>query len=152
MPNKPPAEMSLAEVQAELRRVTGLPWTDEADGARRQTLWRRLDQLVADGTVSTVETVPAAEGEVKSGPAPSDSSPSPASLKPPDLQELVDRAGRRHAAELGEDYVEDPFKRPPHQGGYPHITADEWAEFDQQMAEWKASRGIGTGVAGKKQP
>jgi hypothetical protein len=59
---------------------------------------------------------------------------------PPDLQALIERAGRRRAAELGEEYVEDPLKRPPHQGGYPHITADEWAEFDRQMAEWQARR------------
>ena len=33
----------------------------------------------------------------------------------PDLQALIERAGRRHAAAIGEEYVEDPFKRPPHQ-------------------------------------
>jgi len=37
----------------------------------------------------------------------------------PDLQTLVERAGRRHAAAIGEEYVEDPFKRPSYQGGYP---------------------------------
>ena len=59
---------------------------------------------------------------------------------PPDLQELVDRAGRRRTAELGEEYVEDPLERPPHQGGYPHITAAEWVEYDAAMAAWKARR------------
>jgi hypothetical protein len=58
----------------------------------------------------------------------------------PDLQALVERAGRRHAAAIGEQYVEDPFKRPPHQGGYPHIAPEEWAEFDRAMAEWQARR------------
>jgi len=59
---------------------------------------------------------------------------------PPDLQELVERAGRRYAASIGEEYVEDPFKRLPHQGGYPHITAEEWAEYDRAMAAWQAAR------------
>jgi hypothetical protein len=61
----------------------------------------------------------------------------------PDLQKLVDRAGRRHAASIGEEYVENPFKRPPHQGGYPHVTAEEWAEFDRAMADWQARRRAG---------
>jgi hypothetical protein len=62
---------------------------------------------------------------------------------PPDLQALVDRAGRRRAAELGEQYIEDPFRRAkeaPHQGGYPHITPEEWAEYDRAMADWQARR------------
>ena len=42
----------------------------------------------------------------------------------PDLQALIERAGRRHAASIGEEYVEDPFKRPPHQGGYRHINLE----------------------------
>jgi hypothetical protein len=61
----------------------------------------------------------------------------------PDLQALVERAGRRHAAAIGEQYIEDPFRRmkeAPHQGGYPHITAEEWAEYDAAMAEWQAGR------------
>jgi hypothetical protein len=58
----------------------------------------------------------------------------------PDLQALVERAGRRHAESIGEKYVEDPFKRPPHQGGYPHITREEWAAYDAAMAEWQARR------------
>ena len=56
----------------------------------------------------------------------------------PDLQTLVEGAGRRYAASIGEDYVEDPHLRPPHQGGYPHITAEEWAENDRAMAAWQA--------------
>ena len=58
----------------------------------------------------------------------------------PDLQRLIDLAGRRHAASLGEEYVEDPFKRPPHQGGFQHITAEEWAAWDRANAEWQARR------------
>jgi hypothetical protein len=58
----------------------------------------------------------------------------------PDLQQLVERAGRRHAASIGEEYAEDPLKRPPHQGGYPHITAEEWAEYDRAMAAGQAAR------------
>jgi hypothetical protein len=61
----------------------------------------------------------------------------------PDLQALVERAGRRHAESIGEVYVEDPFKRPPHQGGYPHITAEEWTEYDRAMAEWQERRRAG---------
>jgi hypothetical protein len=38
-------------------------------------------------------------------------------ISPPDLQELVERAG-----------------------GYQHITAEQWAEFDRQRAEWEARR------------
>jgi len=61
----------------------------------------------------------------------------------PDLHALVERAGRRHAAAIGEQYIEDPFRRAkeaPHQGGYPHITAEEWAEYDRAMAAWQAAR------------
>jgi hypothetical protein len=58
----------------------------------------------------------------------------------PDLQALVDHAGRRYAAPIGEEYVEDPFKRPPHQGGYQHITPEEWVEFDRATAAWQATR------------
>jgi hypothetical protein len=61
MPNKPPASMTLAEVRAELKRVTGTPWASDADGARRQALWRRLDQLVADGTIAESATITAIE-------------------------------------------------------------------------------------------
>jgi hypothetical protein len=57
---RPPSSMTLAEVRAELKRVTGTPWSTDADGARRQALWRRLDQLIAEGAVSGPETPPAA--------------------------------------------------------------------------------------------
>jgi hypothetical protein len=59
---------------------------------------------------------------------------------PPNLQQLVDRAGRRHAASIGEVYEENPFKRPPHQGGYQHISAQEWSEYDRQTDEWQERR------------
>ena len=59
---------------------------------------------------------------------------------PPDLQELVERAGRRHAAAIGEEYVEDPFKRPPHHGGYQHIIVKEWAAWDRANKEWQTAR------------
>src|SRR5215472_18969726 len=52
-------------------------------------------------------------------------------------------ARRRHAAEIDEQYIEDPFRRmkeAPHLGGYQHITAEEWAEYDWVMAAWKAAR------------
>jgi hypothetical protein len=82
----PPVEsMSLDEVQAELRLVTGKPWRSDADGLRRQALWKRLDKL-------------AAEGRLKPNPAPT-TVPAPAEgrraqrAKPPDLQELVTRFG-----------------------------------------------------------
>ena len=55
----------------------------------------------------------------------------------PDLQALVEQAGRRYAASIGERYEEDPFKRPAHQGGYQHITPEEWAEYDRAMAVWQ---------------
>jgi hypothetical protein len=61
---------------------------------------------------------------------------------PPDLQELVERAGRRYAASIGEDYIEDPFRRmkeAPHQGGYPHITPEEWVEYARALAAWRAT-------------
>lgn len=51
----------------------------------------------------------------------------------PDLQALVERAGRRYAASIGEEYIADPFRRmreAPHQGGYPHITPEEWGRWD----------------------
>jgi hypothetical protein len=129
--------MSLDEIRAELRQVFGKPWTSDADGARRQALWQRLDKLAAEQP----RTLPA--GPDVGSPEPEqtiDEQP-----QPPDLQALIDRAGRRRAAELGEVgevYVEDPFKRPPHQGGYPHITADEWAEYDRQMADYHVMRRI----------
>jgi hypothetical protein len=62
-------------------------------------------------------------------------------LGQPDLQALVDRAGRRYAASIGEKYIEDPVRRAkeaPHQGDYQHITAEEWAAWDRANAEWQA--------------
>ena len=59
--------------------------------------------------------------------------------KPPNLQELVERAGRRYAASIGEEYDPNPFTRPRHQGGYQHITPEEWAEYDHQLALWQAA-------------
>jgi hypothetical protein len=109
---RPVASMTIEEVGAELRRVTGTPWANDADGPRRQALWRRLDQLTTDrltesqagnDTRANADTQTATEGEETVLSAPS---PSPAAW-PPDLQALVDRAGRRRAAELGEVYVED---------------------------------------------
>jgi hypothetical protein len=41
------------------------------------------------------------------------------------------------------EYIEDPFRRmreAPHQGGYPHGTPEEWAAYDQAMADWQARR------------
>jgi len=65
----------------------------------------------------------------------------------PDKGEISDRmrarlaaTDRRYAASIGEVYVEDPFKRPPHQGGYAHITSEEWAEFDRRKADWEGRR------------
>jgi len=58
----------------------------------------------------------------------------------PDLQALIERADRRHAVSIGEQYIEDPHKRPPHYGGYAHITSQEWTEYDQVVAEWQARR------------
>ena len=62
----------------------------------------------------------------------------------PDLHALVERAGRRHAASVGEEYIEDPFRRmkeKPHQGGYRHITPEEWATWDRAnevfQARWR---------------
>ena len=52
----------------------------------------------------------------------------------PNLQALVERAGRRYAASIGEDY--DPLRH----AGYPRITPAEWAEFDRATAEWQARR------------
>jgi len=65
----------------------------------------------------------------------------------PDLQALIERAGRRHSAAIGETYIEDLFERgrkAPHQSGYPHITAEEWAEYNRATAEWHARRRLRT--------
>jgi hypothetical protein len=58
----------------------------------------------------------------------------------PDLQELIDLAGWRHAASIGEEYVEDPVKRPSHQGGYQHIAGKEWTDYNRAMADWQRQR------------
>jgi hypothetical protein len=38
-------EMTLTEVQVELRAISGTPYRDDADRVRRQALWKRLDFL-----------------------------------------------------------------------------------------------------------
>jgi hypothetical protein len=61
----------------------------------------------------------------------------------PDLHALVDRAGRRYAASIGEEYIEDPFRRmkeKPHQGGHRHITPEEWARWDRANEVFQARR------------
>ena len=42
-----PAAMSLEDVRAALRLISGTPLRDDVDRLRRQALWRRLDQLIA---------------------------------------------------------------------------------------------------------
>jgi hypothetical protein len=54
----------------------------------------------------------------------------------PDLQELIERCGRRFAESVGEHF--DPFN--PRHGGYQHITASDWVEWDRQNAEYQAER------------
>jgi hypothetical protein len=64
---------------------------------------------------------------------------------PPDLQALVERAGRRYAASIGEEYIEDAFRRmkeAPHQGGFQHITPQEWAAYDAALIDWQARRRV----------
>jgi hypothetical protein len=70
MPDEHPVgEMTLAEIRAELRSITGTPWQSDADGPRRQALWRRLDELVAAGAGSGPEPPPAtAPAEIKPNP------------------------------------------------------------------------------------
>jgi hypothetical protein len=58
----------------------------------------------------------------------------------PDLQALVETAGRRYARSIGETYDPNPLTRPPHQGGYQHVTEAEWREFDRAMAAWQTQR------------
>ena len=73
---------------------------------------------------------------------------------PPSLQDLIERAGRRYAASIGEEYIEDPFRRmreAPHQGGYAHITPEEWAAYDRAMAEWQARRRVASDEKEAKQ-
>lgn len=64
----------------------------------------------------------------------------PVSERPPDLQALVERAGRRHIVEIGAVYVENPLKRPQHQGAYQYITSEAWDEHDRMMAAWQEHR------------
>ena len=52
----------------------------------------------------------------------------------------------RRAAELGVPY--DPKKL--EHGGYPHITAQEWEEYDRDMAAWQERRRARLVWAGKK--
>jgi hypothetical protein len=66
----------------------------------------------------------------------------------PDLQALVERIGRRHAASIGEEYIEDPFRRmreAPHQGGYSHITPEDWARWDRANEVYQVRRREGNG-------
>jgi hypothetical protein len=42
----PVETMRLEQIQAELRAVSGTPFCSQADAARRQALWRRVDLLV----------------------------------------------------------------------------------------------------------
>ena len=46
------ADMTLAEVQAELRTVTGTLCRSNEELLRRQALWLRLDHLTRNGSVS----------------------------------------------------------------------------------------------------
>jgi hypothetical protein len=71
----------------------------------------------------------------------------------PILAALIDRAGRRYAALIGEEYIEDPFRRAkeaPHQGGYRHITAEEWRAFDAATAAYDQARRVGLAPPGGK--
>jgi hypothetical protein len=68
----------------------------------------------------------------------------------PILAALVDRAGRRYAESIDEEYTEDPFRRAkeaPHQGGYCHVTAQEWQAFDAAMAAYDQARRMGLAPA-----
>jgi hypothetical protein len=64
-------------------------------------------------------------------------------MRAPDLQQLVEKAGRRLAAQLGESY--DPMRH----AGWPEITAREWAAFDREVEvwrEWHRTRHVQDGV------
>jgi hypothetical protein len=61
--------MTLEEVQAELRPITGTPYRDEADRLRRMTLWLRLDVLTAQARQATTPAEAPAE-VVQQAPAP----------------------------------------------------------------------------------
>jgi hypothetical protein len=112
-----PQAMSLDEVRAELRQVFGKPWTSAADGGRRQALWRRLDQLVAEQPRQPTQLLP-------TGPdvGPPDPDPEPSideRPRPPDLQELV----ARH-------------------GGYDRIPPEAWVEHDRLMDNYHIMRRV----------
>jgi hypothetical protein len=51
--NEDIASMTLEQVQAELRSVTGTRWRSPEDPLRRQLLWRRLDELMKEQPVKT---------------------------------------------------------------------------------------------------
>ena len=53
----------------------------------------------------------------------------------PDLQALVRLRGKQYAESIGEKYD------PEHCGGYQHISAQDWAEWDR--AEWQHRCHIG---------
>ena len=57
--------------------------------------------------------------------------PEPQAPPPPNLQDLVERAGRRLAAQLGEPY--HPMRHP----GWLEITEDELLEHRRALATWK---------------
>src|SRR5262249_51683335 len=65
--------------------------------------------------------------------------------RPDDLQALVERAVRRDAASIGEEFPLDKTGCPNLQalvarhGGYDKIT-ESWADYDRAMAEWQERR------------
>jgi hypothetical protein len=113
----PVESMTLDEIRAELRQVFGKPWTSESDGARRQAMWRRLDQIVAEQPTRPLPAGPDVEPPEPDYPEqPIDERARP---RPPDLQELV----ARH-------------------GGYDKITKAAWAAYDKAMAEYHIVRRV----------
>ena len=52
----------------------------------------------------------------------------------PDLQALVRLRGKQYADSIGEKY--DPENCPRH-GGYQHVSAQDWAEWDRAVVEWQ---------------
>jgi hypothetical protein len=86
----------------------------------------------------------------------------PATLKgqsAPDLQELIERAGRRYAAPIGEEYIEASEWRPIRAANQ-HITQAEWADFGRAIAagrwcvflervEWRARRRLAAALASR---
>jgi hypothetical protein len=94
----------------------------------------RLRQWSADACIDKAEASRALADLMRSPTAPD---------RPPDLQELIERADRRYAQSIGEEYIEDPLcrmKEAPHQAGWQHITEAEWAEYDRAMEEWQTQR------------